>query len=66
MGPTFGDCTSSIRHGLLSACANLAHDPGKVVADWVRHGAPAGFLFQPLLANIFPLAQLNDDDVFGA
>ena len=62
-GPTFGDCTSSIRHGLLSAWANLAHDPGKVAADWVRHGAPAGILSQPLLAGVFPLAQLNDEDV---
>ena len=62
-GPTFGDCTSSIRHGLLSAWANLAHDPGKVAADWVRYGAPAGILSQPLLAGVFPLAQLNDEDV---
>ena len=61
--PTFGDCISSIRHGLLSAWANLAHDPGKVAADWVRHGAPAGILSQPLLAGVFPLAQLNDEDV---
>ena len=61
--PTSGDCTSSIRHGLLSAWASLAHDPGKVAADWVRHGAAAGILSQPLLAGVFPLAQLNDKDV---
>ena len=62
-GPTSGDCTSSIRHGLLSAWASLAHDPGKVAADWVRHGAPAGILSKPLLSGVFPLAQLNDEDV---
>ena len=61
-GPTSGDCTSSIRHW-LSAWANLAHDPGKVAADWVRLGAPAGILSQPLLAGVFLLAQLNDEDV---
>ena len=62
-GPTFGECTSSICHGLLSAWANLAHDPGKVAADWVRHGAPAGILCQPLLPGVFPLAQPSDEDV---
>ena len=62
-GPTCEDCTSSICHGLLSAWANLAQDPGKVAADWVRHGAPAGILSQPLLPGVFPLAQPSDEDV---
>ena len=62
-GPTCGDCTSSICHGLLSAWANLAQVPGKVAADWVRHGAPAGILSQPLLPGVFPLAQPSDEDV---
>ena len=62
-GPNSRDGTSSIRPGLLSAWANLAHDPGKVAAGWVRHGAPAGIVSQPLLAGVFPLAQLNDEGV---
>ena len=62
-GPTFGECTSSICHGLLSAWANLAQDPGKVAADWVRHGAPAGILCQPFLPGVFPLAQPSNEDV---
>ena len=57
MGPNSGDCTSSIRPELLSAWAN------QVAADWVRHGAPARILSQPLLAGVFPLAQLNDEGV---
>ena len=65
-GPTSGDCTSSIRPGLLSAWASLAHDPGKVAAGWVRHHAPAGILSQPLLAGVFPLAQLKRRGCFGA
>ena len=52
--------TLSIRPRLLSAWASLAHDPGKVAADSVRRGALAGILSQPLLAGVFPLAQLND------
>ena len=57
MGPNSGDCTSSIRPELLSAWAN------QVAADWVRHGAPARILSQPLLAGVLPLAQLNDEGV---
>ena len=63
MGPNSGDCTSSIRPGLLSAWPNLAHDPRKVAADWVRHSPPARILSQPLLAGVFPSAQLNDEGV---
>ena len=50
-GPTCGDCTSSICHGLLSAWANLAQDPGKVAADWVRHGV--SFLWRSRVTKIF-------------
>ena len=42
-GPTSGNCTSSIRPGLFSAWASLAHDPTKVAADWVRHGDRQAF-----------------------
>ena len=41
----------------------MAPDPRKVAADWVRHSPPARNLSQPLLAGVFPLAQLKDEGV---
>jgi hypothetical protein len=58
-----GDCTSPIRAGLLSAWASKAGDPGAAAAAWVRDGAPAGILSDPLLAGVFPLAELVPGDV---
>jgi hypothetical protein len=51
-----GDCTSTIRAGLLEAWARRAGDPGAGAAAWVRSGAPAGILDDPLLAGVFPLS----------
>ena len=48
-GPKLQDVEAfRVRLGrLLSAWASLAHDPGKVAADWAPRGAPAGILSQP-------------------
>ncbi len=63
LGPVqIGDCTSPIRAGLLEAWAAKAGDPGAVAAQWVRHGAPAGILADPLLAGVLPLADTTIDE----
>ena len=65
-GPTSGDCTSSIRHGLLSAWASLAHDLGKVAADWIRHGAPGRHSFPAFACWCLSIGAAERRGCFGA
>ncbi len=58
-----GDCTSPIRAGLLSAWAVKAGDPGAAAASWVSEGAHAGILPDPLLAGVFPYAEVVPGNV---
>ena len=41
----------------------VAGDPGRNSADWVRKGALAGIVSQPLLAGVFLPAEVSRDEV---
>ena len=58
-----GDCSTTIRYGLLRRWLQVANDPALSIAEWLSLGAPAGIEcgFDDL-DGIFPRVAKDDDE----
>eukprot|EP00971_Amphidinium_carterae_P091437 1810197-Amphidinium_carterae.1 len=51
---SLADPAVCLRWNLLDAWCRFAGDPDDQVPSWIRNGAPAGILLDPLYRNVFP------------